>query len=130
MSFDLVFFRVFALKNDSPKFLVYFFPTYRLCINFDKKWVGLHFGRFFHELIWPPWSFYLFGIKKFPVYVVHIAHSDSIYLSMPQRPTVFDNMLKVTRIIIFIWVNSCDGFGAGLPDFSWYNIPIRGKYPN
>jgi hypothetical protein len=21
------------------------FPKYRLCINFDKNWIGLHFGR-------------------------------------------------------------------------------------
>jgi hypothetical protein len=25
-----------------------------LFINFDKKWLGLHFGRFFHEAIWSP----------------------------------------------------------------------------
>jgi hypothetical protein len=25
-----------------------------LCINFDQKWVGLHFGRFFYKLIWSP----------------------------------------------------------------------------
>jgi hypothetical protein len=23
--------------------------------NFDKKFVGLHFGPLFHELIWSPW---------------------------------------------------------------------------
>jgi hypothetical protein len=27
-----------------------------LCINFDKNWFGLHFGRFFYKLIWSPWS--------------------------------------------------------------------------
>jgi hypothetical protein len=27
----------------------------RLCINLDKNWVGLHFGRFFDKLIWSPW---------------------------------------------------------------------------
>jgi hypothetical protein len=25
--------------------------------NFEKKIVGPHFGRFFHELIWSPWLF-------------------------------------------------------------------------
>jgi hypothetical protein len=24
--------------------------------NFDKKWIGLHFGRLFHKLIWSPWT--------------------------------------------------------------------------
>jgi hypothetical protein len=24
----------------------YFFTRLRFCINFDKKWIGLHFGRF------------------------------------------------------------------------------------
>jgi hypothetical protein len=28
------------------------FPKFRLCINFDKKWVG----RIFHKLIWSPWK--------------------------------------------------------------------------
>jgi hypothetical protein len=40
------------------------YPTYLGCcilwisfsINFDKKSVGLHFGRFFHKLIWSPWT--------------------------------------------------------------------------
>jgi hypothetical protein len=26
-----------------------------LCIILDEKWIGLHFGRFFHKLIWSPW---------------------------------------------------------------------------
>jgi hypothetical protein len=25
-------------------------------MNFDKKWIGLNLGRFFHKLIWSPWS--------------------------------------------------------------------------
>jgi hypothetical protein len=29
-------------------------PLLRLCINFDQKCLGLHFGRFFHKLIWSP----------------------------------------------------------------------------
>jgi hypothetical protein len=37
------------------KFLGLLFPRYQLCINFDKKWVGLHFGRLFHKLIRSPW---------------------------------------------------------------------------
>jgi hypothetical protein len=30
-------------------------PMY-ICVNFDKQWVGLHFGRFFHKLNWSPCS--------------------------------------------------------------------------
>jgi hypothetical protein len=30
------------------------FPQVKLCINFDKKMFGLHFGRLFHKLIWSP----------------------------------------------------------------------------
>jgi hypothetical protein len=26
----------------------FLYDTYKLCIRFDKKWVGLHFGRFFY----------------------------------------------------------------------------------
>jgi hypothetical protein len=26
-----------------------------ICIGFCQKWVGLHFERFFHKLIWSPW---------------------------------------------------------------------------
>jgi hypothetical protein len=31
------------------------FPEYRLCIYFDKRRLGLHFGLFFHKLIWSHW---------------------------------------------------------------------------
>jgi hypothetical protein len=31
---------------------VYFYPKFRLSINFDKNW--LHFGLFCHKLIWSP----------------------------------------------------------------------------
>jgi hypothetical protein len=30
------------------------FPYVSFSIHFDKKWVGLHFGRFFRKLIWSP----------------------------------------------------------------------------
>jgi hypothetical protein len=31
----------------------YFFPRLSyICIHFDQKWVGLHFGRIFHKLNW------------------------------------------------------------------------------
>jgi hypothetical protein len=45
------------LKNtELAKIFGYFFPQISLCINFGKKWHGLHFGRFFLKLIWSPWG--------------------------------------------------------------------------
>jgi hypothetical protein len=37
------------IKNVLGCILGYFFPKCRLCINFEKKWLGLHFGRFSHS---------------------------------------------------------------------------------
>jgi hypothetical protein len=45
----------FLTGKSSPINLVHFSWYRRLCIKFDKKWVGLHFGRFFHKPIWSPW---------------------------------------------------------------------------
>jgi hypothetical protein len=53
---------VISLCENSPNF-GQFFENYksspifcyfklRLCINFDKQWAGLHFGRLFNKLIW------------------------------------------------------------------------------
>jgi hypothetical protein len=42
---------VFFNCKSSPQIWV-LFPRLRLGINFDKKIVGLHFGRIFHKLIW------------------------------------------------------------------------------
>jgi hypothetical protein len=39
-------------KSTYLQFLGYMLPWLRLYINFDKKLVGLHFGRFFHNHIW------------------------------------------------------------------------------
>jgi hypothetical protein len=36
-------------------FLGHSFPQLRLYINFGREWIGLHFGRIFHKLIWSPW---------------------------------------------------------------------------
>jgi hypothetical protein len=32
----------------------FFLGTSYTLLNFDKKWVGLHFRQFFHKLIWSP----------------------------------------------------------------------------
>jgi hypothetical protein len=39
---------------NSPQFWATFSNVYQdyICINFDKNWVGLHFGSFFQKLIW------------------------------------------------------------------------------
>jgi hypothetical protein len=41
----------------AAQILGYFFPNgpvMYVCIYFDKTWVGQHFGRLFHKLIWSP----------------------------------------------------------------------------
>jgi hypothetical protein len=35
----------------------------KLCINFDKNWIGPHFGRFFSKLIWSPWWRFLYAAE-------------------------------------------------------------------
>jgi hypothetical protein len=37
-----------------PKYLGYFFPKLKLCINFAKNGLGYLFWRFFYKLIWSP----------------------------------------------------------------------------
>jgi hypothetical protein len=44
----------FFLITEVVKCLDYFSAWQMLCTNFDKKWVGLHFGRFFLKLIGSP----------------------------------------------------------------------------
>jgi hypothetical protein len=44
----------FRNLTEVAQILSYFFPRYKLRINFDKKWFGQHFGRVFHKHIWPP----------------------------------------------------------------------------
>jgi hypothetical protein len=39
--------RFLKMTEIAPSFGATFFPKYRLCIDFDKKIVGLHFGRIF-----------------------------------------------------------------------------------
>jgi hypothetical protein len=48
----------------SPHFGPFFFSV-KLYIDFDQKWVGLHFGRLFLKLIWSPRQcMYLILIKS------------------------------------------------------------------
>jgi hypothetical protein len=39
---------------ENGRILATFFHRQTLCIDFDPKWVGLYFGRFFHKLTGPP----------------------------------------------------------------------------
>jgi hypothetical protein len=43
-----------AWKLQRPTFLGHFVQWLSLSNTFDGKWVGLHFGRIFHKLIWSP----------------------------------------------------------------------------
>jgi hypothetical protein len=52
---DCLFCAVTWKLQKHPTFLGYFIPRLSFWINFDKKWVGLHLGWFFHKLIWSPW---------------------------------------------------------------------------
>jgi hypothetical protein len=38
---------VFWKLQNLPKLLGHFFTRQKLCINFNKNWVGLHFGQLF-----------------------------------------------------------------------------------
>jgi hypothetical protein len=66
LSLALVHFRVTGLAEFSPNgrvftlgiflkitevalIFVQLFPNHRLCITFDKKWVGLNFGQYFSQ---------------------------------------------------------------------------------
>jgi hypothetical protein len=44
----------YAQRSSPSVCFMYCFPKHSLCNNFGKKWVGLHFGRFFPKLIWSP----------------------------------------------------------------------------
>jgi hypothetical protein len=53
---DCLFWAVFFNYRSSSKLFNYFFhgKSY-VQINFDEKWVGLNFGRFFHKLVSSSW---------------------------------------------------------------------------
>jgi hypothetical protein len=38
-------------------------PSY-FCIEFDKTWIGLRFGRHFYKLVWSPWTLLFSGTNK------------------------------------------------------------------
>jgi hypothetical protein len=38
---------MFYLFTKVAQIFGYFIPRLKFCNSFDKKWVGLHFGRFF-----------------------------------------------------------------------------------
>jgi hypothetical protein len=51
---DCLLWAVFWKLQKNPTYLGYISPRLSWCINFYKKWVGLHFGRFCHKLLWSP----------------------------------------------------------------------------
>jgi hypothetical protein len=52
------------------------FETVRL-FNFDKKCLGLHFGRFYHKLIWSPWWRVLRLVGAYIVIRCSVINSDN-----------------------------------------------------
>jgi hypothetical protein len=50
-----IFFGQFFLITLVAQYVWLLFSRQKLCINFCKNWVGLHFERFFHKIIWSHW---------------------------------------------------------------------------
>jgi hypothetical protein len=50
------FLDIFWTLQKKHKYLIFLFPRKKLCIKFDKKWDGLHFGQYFEKLTWSPCS--------------------------------------------------------------------------
>jgi hypothetical protein len=50
----IFFFGQLFENTEAAQVLRYFIPRKKFCINFGKRWCGLHFGRVFHKLIWLP----------------------------------------------------------------------------
>jgi hypothetical protein len=48
---------VFWKLQKWPTFLVFFFPQFKLCINFDINVLGYILGDLLHKLVWSPWFF-------------------------------------------------------------------------
>jgi hypothetical protein len=51
-----MYFGQFLKITEVARFFVYFLKFW---IDSDKKWSRLHFGQFFHKLIWLPWRYYV-----------------------------------------------------------------------
>jgi hypothetical protein len=51
---DIVFLWQFC-ENYRPQIFELLFSAVKVMHKFKQKCVGLHFGRFFHKLIWSPW---------------------------------------------------------------------------
>jgi hypothetical protein len=81
------------------------FPLYRMLINFDKKWVGLHLRLFCHKLIWSPWCWVHFKLRKQSylmngrnvcTYLVAVLVSNT-FCSAPSRDYNIDKNVQLTR---------------------------------
>jgi hypothetical protein len=47
----------FMKITEGAEILVLLFtPRYKLCITFDKKWVGPHFGQYFQKVVKSSWA--------------------------------------------------------------------------
>jgi hypothetical protein len=63
------------------------FLLYNLCINFCKKMVGQHFGRFFHKLVWSHCIPYACdpNVCMYLMKTVFVPDSDCLRARVPER---------------------------------------------
>jgi hypothetical protein len=127
--FTLGFFR----HQMKPKCFCYFFTPYEICINVDKKWVGSHFGRFFHKLIrshcWkqtinkggtriPSFSGDLRFVPRWPTFFSKFFFS--FFFQDGRHPFCLKFFCHLfSSVSQYITMHVCP---TGLPDFTWHNI--------
>jgi hypothetical protein len=67
-----------------------YFTWYKLCTNFVKVWVGLHFGRFINKLIWSPCIYDAIGNFRSPIVVPIKTHAITVNgLELQSFPVLF-----------------------------------------
>jgi hypothetical protein len=100
---DRLLWAVFSNDRNSQQFWATFFQSiYLLCIHFDKKWVGLHFGRFF-SLAHPVTQ--VTSLSRCSSYVIFFSKNPNSASSRLNNVSV-----RVARWFVFkpkipIWVN-------------------------
>jgi hypothetical protein len=112
--------RLFTLATfwkitEVPQIFGMLFPCLILCIKFEKKWFGLHFGRLCHKLIWSPWS-------GWPDWAIFRLLGDYIlwplfdnYKSSLNFWATFFHSSGLTKMICAIFYNSSGHPVRGLP---------------
>jgi hypothetical protein len=100
------------------------FRLKKLCVNLNKNWVGLHFGRFFHiiHLVTLMATFEKYFVKR-----VHQHHTDMHY------GYAFLNQIHVyfwhLELSFTYWLNKIKEFKLQIPDTFYYiQMHILGQY--